>query len=377
MRSFLICCLLAFQLGGMCQIPPGYYHAAQGLHGDTLKQVLHQIIKNHTIISYSAVWTAMKKTDKKPNGKVWDIYSDVPGGVPPYEYNFITDQCGSYAVEGDCYNREHSWPQSWFNSVPGPSSDLFHLYPTDGKVNGIRSNYPYGRVGIASITTLNGSKLGPCIDSGYTNIVFEPLDEYKGDLARSYFYMTTRYLNEDATWSSSDATQGANILPWQMNILLEWNRMDTVSAKEIARNDSIYYHIQHNRNPFIDHWQWADSIWHHTLMDTATHDTTVIIGVQKITEPADASFQVYPNPVTNAVTIVRKNGSKQDIGNPIQKILISDVFGREYKIPPTLPAGHTINSSLIFNVSNLSSGLYFIRIIESNGKMAELKFIKE
>src|ERR1700752_2380940 len=151
--------LLIIPVIGIAQIPPGYYNSAAGLSGNPLKVALYNIIKNHTQISYSNLWNAYPKTDKKANGKVWDIYSDVPGGTSPYEYTFITDQCGSYNSEGDCYNREHSWPQSWFNSVTGPVSDMFHIYPTDGKVNGERSNYPYGNVSIASWTSLNGGKL--------------------------------------------------------------------------------------------------------------------------------------------------------------------------------------------------------------------------
>jgi len=178
-------CLLIFKLS-FAQIPSGYYNTAQGLSGDTLKQVLHNIIKNHNSISYAALWNAYQKTDKKPNGKVWDMYSDVPNGIPPYSFTFITNQCGTYANEGDCYNREHTWPQSWFNSVAGPQSDMFHVTPTDGKVNGIRNNYPYGNVSNPTWTSMNGSKLGPSIDSGYNNIVFEPIEEYKGDLARGY-----------------------------------------------------------------------------------------------------------------------------------------------------------------------------------------------
>lgn len=92
-------------LSGICfaQIPSGYYNSAQGLIGTPLKTALHNIIKNHTQISYAGLWTVYKKTDIKPNGKVWDMYSDIPSGTPPYEYTFVTNQCGNYAAEGDCF----------------------------------------------------------------------------------------------------------------------------------------------------------------------------------------------------------------------------------------------------------------------------------
>jgi endonuclease I len=126
----------------------GYYNTAQGLTGNSLKIALHNIIDNHTQVSYNGLWKPIKKQIEKPNGKVWDMYSDIPSGTPPYNFTFVTDQCGNYAVEGDCYNREHSWPKSWFNNLSIPESDLFHVYPTDGKVNGLRSNYPYGNVNV-------------------------------------------------------------------------------------------------------------------------------------------------------------------------------------------------------------------------------------
>ncbi len=104
-------------------------------------------------------------------------------------------KCGNYSVVCDCYNREHSIPQSWFNEASPMVSDAFHIYPTDGKVNGQRNNYPYGEC--ANGTTLSGGKgkLGSCTFSGYSGTVFEPDDEYKGDFARTYFYFTTRYQN--------------------------------------------------------------------------------------------------------------------------------------------------------------------------------------
>lgn len=244
------------------QIPVGYYDSAQGLQGLPLKLALHNIIKNHTSVSYASLWTHFQTTDAKPNGEVWDIYSDVPNGTPPYTFTFISDQCGTYSNEGDCYNREHSWPQSWFNSATIPSSDMFHIYPTDGKVNNQRANYPYGMVATAALTTLNGGKLGSSASAGYNGTVFEPIDEYKGDLARGYFYMCVRYYLEDTAWSSASnqMCNKSEIDAWGLQQLLAWHHQDTVSTKEIARNNAIYL-IQNNRNPFIDNPQWADSVW--------------------------------------------------------------------------------------------------------------------
>ena len=243
--------------------PANYYDSANGLTGNQLKIALHNIIKGHTSISYSQIWNAYWSTDNKGNGVVWDMYSDRPDGTPAYTFYLGQDQCGSggYNGEGDCYNREHSWCQSWFNEQTVPKSDLHHIFPTDGWVNNKRSNYPFGEVRNAEWTSTNGSKLGTCKTSGYSGKVFEPIDEYKGDFARAIMYMSVRYYGEDSGWKTSDMTNKSEIKSWAIDMLLRWNELDPVSQKEIDRNNAIYNDYQHNRNPFVDHPEYARMIW--------------------------------------------------------------------------------------------------------------------
>jgi endonuclease I len=200
------------------------------------------------------------------------MYSDIPGGTPAYSYDFVVDQCGNYGGEGDCYNREHSFPKSWFNDAAPMVTDLFHIYPTDGYVNGMRSNYPFGEVGSATWTSTNGSKVGSCVFPGYSGIVFEPIDEYKGDFARSYFYMLTRYLDVASSWSSP-MLSGGNFSSWAEDLLIQWHEADPVSDKEVDRNNEVH-DIQSNRNPFIDHAEWVAAIWGTT---TLTEETIVAL----------------------------------------------------------------------------------------------------
>lgn len=285
------------------QIPPGYYDSADGLQGFPLKTELYNIIKGHTARSYNNLWTDFQSTDKKANGKVWDMYSDNPNGTPPYEYTFITDQCGNYGSENDCYNREHSMPKSWFNDGTPMYTDLFHLYPTDGYVNGKRSNYPFGQVGNASWTSMNGSKLGTSSYPGYSGTVFEPIDAYKGDFARTYFYMATRYENVVANWSSpmfagNNTTVYAT---WVVNLLLEWHEADPVSQKEINRNNAVYQ-IQHNRNPFIDFPEWAYSIWGGNAISVTSIVVTSEDNLDVISTPQGSlqmNAEVLPSNATN------------------------------------------------------------------------------
>lgn len=266
-------------------IPAGYYNAAIGLQGSALLITLHDIIKAHTALSYSSTATAFHNTDKRPNGNVWDVYSDVPGGTPPYEFAF--GPLGSGGSEGIAYNREHAFPQSWFGgSVLPMYSDLWIVYPTDSKVNSERGNDPYGKVGTATWTSLNGSKRGNCVSPGFSGPCFEPIDGYKGDLSRSQFYVATRYFNEDASWPGGASTSKSQLLPWAANQYLEWSTGDPVSWKERVRNAAIYEY-QHNRNPFVDHPEFVSAIY----------DTASVAGVDPADPPRQAVLRAaMPNP---------------------------------------------------------------------------------
>ena len=245
-----------------------YYQAADGKKGAELKTALCAIIYSRTERTYKQLWTDFQTTDKKENGKVWDMYSNLR------EMTFVTDQAGNYKKEGDVYNREHSWPNSWFGGEVQPMyTDLHHLYPTDGFVNNKRSNYAFGETNGESYKSANDfSKLGACTYPGYTGTVFEPNDDYKGDFARTYFYMVTCYEEKLPDWFTNygtkegvsqtiDGSKYPGLRDWQLEMLMKWTKNDPVSAdKETPRNNAVYT-IQNNRNPFIDYPGLEEYIW--------------------------------------------------------------------------------------------------------------------
>ncbi len=255
-------------------IPPGYYNAATGLNCAPLKSALFNIISaNYIQLTYTpGVWTAYATTDLHRNDAntadiIWDMYSDNPAGPEPYTYTYSINQCGNYSAEGDCYNREHSFPKSWFNDAYPMYSDLNHLFPTDGFVNNKRGNQPYGPVSAPTWTSQNGSKLGPNTYPGFTGVVFEPRNEYKGDFARGQLYMATRYENLVAGWqgngNANDVLNGTAYQAfdnWYLKMLFEWHNNDPVSTKEINRNNAVFA-LQANRNPFIDHPEYVYQAW--------------------------------------------------------------------------------------------------------------------
>ena len=260
-----------------------YYQGADGKKGAELKTALFQIVGPHEILSYTpGVWNAINSYDIRPDGCIWDIYSDITNFTPGEDQH----QGEKVDEEGVAYNREHAMPKSWFNEGSDDQSspmytDLHHLFPTDYVVNSIRSNYPYGEVDESVRLTKQSvggfSKFGICDPSiGYTVVngkarVFEPNDEYKGDIARVYFYMATAYesYKTNAGKERSPKNRKSDMLTsdvypfftdWALKMLLRWAQQDPISEKEINRNEAIYG-IQKNRNPFVDYPGLEQYIW--------------------------------------------------------------------------------------------------------------------
>ena len=354
--------IFVFQYLAFAQIPNGYYNNAAGLTGAPLKTALFNIIKVHNERTYANLWTDFQTTDIKPNGKVWDMYSDIPGGTPPYEFTFFTNQCGNYSSEGDCYNREHSFPKSWFNDATPMYSDLFHIVPTDGKVNGMRGNDPFGKVNTPSWTSQNGSKVGPNVYPGYTGNVFEPLDSFKGDFARNYFYMVTCYENLLSGWVSDmiDNTTYPAFSVWAKNMLIEWNNLDPVSQKEINRNNAVYA-VQNNRNPYIDHPEYVAAVWGN---GTSIMVTSILVqsqgGATLITTqggslqmsatvlPANATNSTYTWSVKNSNATINASGLLTALNDGIDTVVA------------TANDGSGISGMKAISISNQVNGINYI-----------------
>lgn len=280
MKRNLFPFLLIFAfISTFAQIPTGYYDGTAGLTGAALKTKLKQIITNgHVDHGYGGLWNGYQTTDRdniamtgyENDNTILDMYSENPNGTDPYTYNYPSGQCGSYNSEGDCYNREHVVPQSLFNSNAPMVSDINFIRPTDGKVNGMRSNFPYGKVGSASYTSQNGSKLGTSSSPGYSGTVFEPIDAFKGDIARMILYFVTRYESQLSGFGTGNMLGGSSfpgLQTWELNQLLAWHAADPVSATEISRNNASYTY-QGNRNPYIDHPEYVAQIWGTPVADT-------------------------------------------------------------------------------------------------------------
>ena len=338
--------LFIFSISILAQIPSGYYNTAVGKADAALKTALFNKIAAHTERSYTQLWTDFQTTDKRADGKVWDMYSTCT-------FTFGTHQDSGSGGSAECqyYNREHSFPKSWFSDGTPMYSDLFHLYPTDKFVNNQRGNYPFGETN-GSTTYSNGSKLGASNFSGYTGTVFEPANEYKGDFARTYFYMVTAYEDKVANWISEHLA--SNSFPafnsWTISLLLKWNNNDPVSIKETNRNNAVYG-IQGNRNPFIDYPILAEHIWG-TKKGTPWSITSGINDLK-------IEFSVSPNPASKFLNV------KTDEQNTTYRII---------SLNGMLVESKKLNTSGTISIEQLNDGMYFIELQMGNRKSIK-KFV--
>lgn len=287
LRKGCLGCLVALLacLSARAEAPQGYYDGVADYADRDLKDVLHELLYTHTLVSsYNALPQYFLRTDVYPEGHArhgqwWDMYTDVP----------------EQAVwDGNVLNREHSLPKSWWGGDTDTPAyvDLFHLYPAERRANLAKSNWPLGEVDVSAtpqkdLFRNDLSTVGTPVEGqgGGARKVFEPGEQYKGDFARTYFYMATAYQN--LTWKytymvGNDDWQTLN--PWSVELLLRWSRQDPVSAKETLRNDVVYT-IQHNRNPFIDHPELAELIWGDRQGEMFDPDATG--GIDRVTDDAD------------------------------------------------------------------------------------------
>ncbi|ASE61115.1 T9SS C-terminal target domain-containing protein [Chryseobacterium indologenes] len=272
------------------QAPAGYYNGTAGLTGYALKSKLHDIISEKSIswhysthlpnlYNQTDLDVYYDHTPADNTSFLLDIYSEIPNGPDAYEYT--SSQLGGGSAEGTGYNREHMMPQSTFYSNYPMYSDLFYVIPTDAKINQMRSNYPYGIASTVPANILatftNTSKIGKSAipNLAYTGYVYEPIDEFKGDVARSILYFALRYEGKLGTFKYTananptldtnpfDGTEERAMDPAYLAMLIQWHQQDPVSLREINRNNAVYA-LQKNRNPFIDNPGWVDVIWNQT-----------------------------------------------------------------------------------------------------------------
>ena len=290
-------------------------------NASTLLSRLRTITEPGTSGSYSALWTTYCSVFVRSDGKIFDYYSNTtnytPGG---------SAQGANYSKEGDSYNREHSIPKSWWNQSGNPASgtqgtDPFFVVPTDGYVNNARSAFPFGMVKSTTYTSNNSfCKKGSPIESwGYTGAtVFEPNDSLKGDFARMYYYVIAKYeksygwtYSEGSSTFSGSASTNFGLTNYAVKLFSAWSALDPVSDWERQVNDGLAA-IQGNRNPFIDHPEYANTLWGSNSNYTPYPEETKTLSSISLSNK-QTSYEVGDSFVKPTVTAHYDDNSTKDV----------------------------------------------------------------
>ena len=259
MRSKVLFLLIALCSSLLAQ--EQYYRKAEGLRGTQLKEALHDLIQPSYVLAYGGgvgkTWTGFWYTDQMENMQVRDRYSNVVRYLNP-DMSAVSNM-----------NIEHIWANSWWGHVKNNAyCDLFNLYPADATANGRKSNNPIGIVD-GTVSYTNGvTKVGKSSSYRADSLItaWEPADQWKGDFARTYFYMATCYSHMTSLWTTTeglltvDPNSPLLMRPWVYNLMLEWAEADPLDEIEQQRCDAIY-EIQGNRNPFVDYPELCYYIW--------------------------------------------------------------------------------------------------------------------
>ncbi|MCO5232821.1 MAG: endonuclease [Chitinophagales bacterium] len=321
-------------------------------------EISKKLNRNTYTLSYDMVYNFMANYDLiKINNKdyIWDVYTYKPSGEQDVLYlpgNKCSNDAGGSSV-GKCWNREHIFPASWFSSADPMYSDFHNLLPADGYINGKRGNMPHATTNSTKTQFPNGSIIGNSNIPMVYGDVFEPIDEFKGDIARIILYMSVRYQSLFNNWDNPDfiKVKGTDALKGfredYLNMLINWHNQDPPSQKEKDRNNRIYAQ-QGNRNPFVDYPQFVEYIW-------KTSDCKAV-GIKNFEQ---LEVNLFPNPAQSEISL----SSIVPLG---QKYYITDITGK------TVKSGKL--TQRMINTSSLNTGTYFL-IIEENNTSLYGKFL--
>ena len=368
----MLAIMLAMFIGATATIPAGYYNSLDGKSGQALKNAIHELALRHTVLSYYSLWNYFPETDCYPDNKnkVWDMYSN-------RNYYFTN----TYGM-----NREHSLPKSWWaasganeNTDLYPSyTDIMHLYPADAEANSAKLNWPLGEVSRIDydngVTKVGSPKIG---QGGGASEVFEPDDRYKGDFARTYFYMACTYQHYHWRYTyqlTNDNWKSLN--DWSIEMLCRWARTDAVSDKEVDRNDAVQ-RIQNNRNPFIDipelfEYIWGDrqgQVFYLSDIDMSS-DTTIYSGDPELVAPTQGTLLDFGEVAIGRSLEYTLYVKGRGLNNPLTIQLYRDDY-KMFSIPVTSVSRTMANSAegypLTITYTPTATGEHTARLLIMDG----------
>ncbi len=247
-RIYILISILIVASFGLNAQQAGYYNGTEGKTGTELKSALHGIIKAHVDFSYSDAKFILNYADSDP--------ANLNNVILFYTKRSQVNT--SWGTGANDINREHVWAKSHgtFADIRPMDGDAFNLHPADASVNITRSNYDFDEC------SATGTLIAEA-NAYYTSTQFEPQDATKGEVARTLFYMAVRYEGTDGELNlevNDQVSNYPNPFFGKLSTLLKWNNDFPPTELERRRNERVF-EAQRNRNPFIDHPEFADMIW--------------------------------------------------------------------------------------------------------------------
>lgn len=398
------------------QAPAGYYDGTAGLTGYALKAKIHAIIAQNTISwHYGDLPNYYNQTDLDKyydhdatnTTYLLDLYSEIPSGPDAYEY-VSTQLISGAGAEGLGYNREHMMPQSTFSTSSSVSdypmySDLNFLIPVDARINQLRNNYPYGVGGNTNFYVFtNGSRMSNAAIPNYPYVgrVYEPINEFKGDIARTLLYFAVRYEGKLGSFNTAYTTS-ANITPATdqcpldgteeraidlpyIEMLKQWSALDPVSQREIDRNNAVYA-IQKNRNPFIDHPEWVNIVWSETpdgvaplapgsLTSTQQNANFVTLNWNATSDTDILGYRIYMNGSATPVATTKNTSISIDHLDPSTIYTFTvKAFDKGYLESPF----SNVATAVTLPSDSYSKDLMIVKYIEGSGNNKALEIVNK
>jgi endonuclease I len=380
--------------------PPGYYNAVDLTNATTLRSTLHPVIDDHTRYPYTSggtdTWNILEDAQEDPadSGRVLDLYKNA---------SFAKVGAGNLF-----YSREHSWPSSYgfTSSGSSPYTDCHHLFISDYGYNSTRGNKPYRTcTGCNEITTVVNNGEGGTGQSNYTsgsssNGIWETWIGRRGDAARAILYMDIRY--EGGTHGGTGASEPNLIVTDTASLivtgstymgiltdLLRWNIDDPVSDFEMNRHEVVYSY-QNNRNPFIDHADWAGCLFRGACPSTAlpsspaslvgtTDDVSVDLDWNDNAETIFVGFRIYratalAGPYTRLNTLLHLTSNYHDTNvasgtRYYYRVVSVDASGRESNPSSTdVWPGQPINTTGLVFINEL----HYDNVSTDSGERVEI-----
>lgn len=348
-RHYITYGMIILMLFAVIGLNADYYDSVINLTGQNLYTGLRNLIDTNTNSSYTGAKTQLfQNVDNNGNGTVTCVYT---GKI--YSIN------SSYNGGSDP-NTEHTYAQSWFTSSSESikKADIHHLFITTMTVNSSRGNLPLTNVanhssGNTDVYFTNTPRQSYRGYSSNNVQVFEPADQFKGNIARALLYFNTRYSGQ------SLVRDGVDMLP----VLLLWHNADPPDNAERARNTAVF-NYQGNRNPFIDHPEFVARIWGGTA-----NEDNIVLSIPELNITS-----VYPNPFKSSLSL----SVQTKYSAPVSTTVYNLKGQRIYSSISALPAGENKLqwSGLDDSGKQTPAGMYII-CVESEGKRATTKAIKQ